>query len=487
MRSPRALSIRPPGGAKAMLGIGLAAVLGLSLLASAGASSHREAPLITEDPVSDNTDVYAFVAPDAPDSVTLISNFQGYQAPGGGPNYFRFGDDVLYSIHVDNDGDAQPDVTYEFRFTTTTVNPDTFLYATGPISDIEGSEWNRPQEYTVSRVEGGQRTVVASGLRTPPVNAGPRSTPDYENLAAQAIHDLPGGGKVFAGQRAEGFYGDVSAIFDLGGLRPLNEAHAIPLPNEDGVDIFSGYNVQSIAIQVPKADLVTAEEPVIGVWSTASRRKVRVFAQDNSSPPAHRGKWVQVSRLGSPLVNEAVIPLGLKDVFNTLQPAQDAGALSQPDPGNGVTIPLVQEPELAARIEGLYGVDTPPAPRNDLVAIFLTGIEGLNQPANVQPAEVLRLNTSIEPTPFADQDRLGLLAGQNDGYPNGRRPVDDVVDIALRAVAGGTPFTPDFNVAPNNALGDGVDGSTQPFLESFPYLGTPYQGYEYGGGPTSTP
>jgi hypothetical protein len=261
----------------------------------------------------------------------------------------------------------------------------------------------------------------------------------------------------------------------------LNEAHLIKQPTADGRDTLAGYNVHSISLQIPKSEILASGEPVIGVWSTASRRKVRVFAPSSASP-AHRGTWTQVSRLGSPLVNEVVIPLKLKDAFNTLTPSQDAGALAgvtAPPLSTEGPIPLVTDPLLAEQIEVLYpGVTTPPAPRNDLVSVFLTGIQGVNQPKNVKPAEMLRLNTSVTPTAFGQQNRLGFLAGQSDGFPNGRRVGDDVVDIALRAVAGGYPLTPDFNKAPNNALTDGANANDVPYLTQFPYLGLPHQGYE---------
>jgi hypothetical protein len=460
-------------GSRALIAGGLGSTLALSTLISADASSHREAPLISKDPVADNTDVYAFVDPDDSGMVNLISNFQGFQEPGGGPNYFEFGDDVLYEIHVDNNGDAVEDVTYEFRFTTNTVDPNTFLYATGAIETVNDRDWNRPQEYTVTRVKDGRRRTVAKNLRSAPANVGPRSTPDYEYLAQTAVHDLDDGGQVFAGQREEGFYADIASIFDLGALRPFLPGY--PDGNQ-GVDTFAGYNVQSIALQVPVKELTQGGEPVIGIWSTTSRQRVKVFSAGSQS---NRGDWVQVSRLGSPLVNEVVIPLGLKDAFNSLEPKDDAATLTgvkaKPYSTMG-DIPLVQDPILGAYIEQIYGLKIPDAKRTDLISIFLTGIEGLNQPANVKPAEMLRLNTSTEPTAFADRDRLGLLAGQNDGFPNGRRVGDDVIDIALRAVAGGTPLTPDFNEAPNNALGDGVDSNDRPYLEDFPYLATPHQG-----------
>ncbi|MGI8758149.1 MAG: DUF4331 domain-containing protein [Acidimicrobiales bacterium] len=457
----------------------MGALLGLSTLVSADASSHREAPMIAEDPPADNTDVYAFVAPDAPDSVTLIANYQGFQEPGGGPNYFEFGDDVLYEINVDNNGDAIADVTYEFRFTGTTVDPNTFLYATGPIDSIDDPDWNLPQEYTVTKVADGTRTNVAAGLRTVPANVGPRTIPDYPALAQEGIHDLGDDGKVFAGQREEGFFVDIAAIFDLGGLRPFNSAHTIPLPDEDGIDTFAGYNVQSIALQVPKSEVVNPDDPVVGIWATASRFQTEVLPGDGTAMT--QGPFVQVSRLGNPLVNEVVIPLKLKDAFNALEPVDDAGVLAgvqAPPYSTEGDIPLVTDPILGFYIEELYGIEVPPSPRMDLVSIFLTGIPGVNMPETVQPAEMLRLNTSVEPTPFDDQDRLGLLAGQPDGWPNGRRVVDDVVDIALRAVAGGTPFTPEFDKAPNNELTDGVNKNERPFLEHFPYLATPHQGYD---------
>ncbi len=487
MPEARTRGLRPPGK-RALLAAGVGLALGASTLVPANASSHREAPLIASDPTADNTDVYAFVAPDADDSVTLIANWYGFQEPGGGPNYYSFGDDVLHEIHVDHNGDAVADVTYEFRFTTLTQNPDNYLYANGAINDINGQAWNIPQDYTVTKVEDGQRTVLGEGLRTQPSNVGPRTTPDIEALADQATHALPSGGSVYAGQRAEGFYIDIASIFDRGGLRPFNDLHADPLPVEEGVDTFAGYNVNSIALQVPKAEVTNPDndDPVIGVWSTSSRQKVRVFSQNSGATPVERGRWVQVSRLGNPLVNEVVVPIKAKDAFNSIPPAADATVfptLSAPGQGSDEgPIPLVTDPILANQIEALYGVEVPPAPRDDLVSVYLTGIPDVNQPqttgAETVPAEMLRLNTATPPTPVAERSRLGFLGGDADGFPNGRRPGDDVTDISLRAVAGGYPLTPDFNEAPNNALTDGVNEPSTPYLGEFPYLGTPYQGYE---------
>lgn len=446
----------------ALLGVGMVA----ATLVPSGASSHREAPLITEDPVADNTDVYAFRSPDRPDTVTLIANWIPFEEPAGGPNFYNFGDDVLYQIHVDNNADAEPDITYEWRFTTKIQNPNTFLYNTGPITSIDDPDFNYRQFYDVSVVRGGVRTVLGSQLAVPPNNIGPRSTPTYEAVAAEGVHTL-GAIKTFAGQRDDPFYVDLGSAFDLLGLRPFNTAHKIPLPTAPGVDGLAGFNTHTIAIQVPISELTTAGQPIIGVYSQTKRQQTRVLAATGpGSAPRNFGSFVNVSRLGMPLVNEVVIPLGQKDRFNASEPRDDIQFL-----------PFVQNPEPARLIGALYPVDVPPAPRDDLVAIFLTGLPGLNKPANVKPSEMIRLNTSIPVT--ASPDALGVLAGDNQGFPNGRRLVDDVVDIELRALAGATPFTPPFNRVPNNSLGDGVNANDRPFLSVFPYVATPHQGYDH--------
>jgi hypothetical protein len=457
-------------------GLGAGLIFGAVILGVA--SSHREAPLISADPLADNTDVYAFVSPDAPDTVTLVANWIPLEAPNGGPNFYKFGDDVLYRINIDNDGDANDDIVYEFRFKTRTLNPQTFLYNTGPIASLDDPNFNVRQAYSVTRVDQRGRRVLGDNLSTPPVNIGPRSTPNYDQLADEAVHRLPDGSKVFAGQRDDPFFVDLGSVFDLLGLRPFNSAHLIPLSPAPGVDGLRGLNTHTIALQVPKRLLthdgsraIDASNPnsIIGVYSTTLRRKVRIDADDDDhfgKRDDDRDNWVQVSRLGMPLVNEVVIPLGRKDRFNASDPRDDRQFAS-----------LVLNPEPAALIPVLYpGVKVPAAPRNDLVAIFLTGVAGLNQPANVRPAEMIRLNMAVPPS--AAPNRLGLLAGQPDGFPNGRRLGDDVVDIELRALAGGTPFTASFNVAPNNVLGDGVDANDKAFLPNFPYVPSPFPGYE---------
>ncbi|MGI8915454.1 MAG: DUF4331 domain-containing protein [Chloroflexota bacterium] len=451
-------------------------------------SSHREAPEISRDPVADNTDVYAFVSPDRPDTVTLIANYIPLEEPNGGPNFYNFADDVLYTINIDNDGDSKPDISYQFRFNTQLRNLDTFLYNTGPITSLDSPNWNLRQFYTVTKVTAGSGKELGSGLPCPPCNIGPRSTPNYAALAQAALRTLPSGEVVFAGQRAEGFFVDVGSIFDLGGLRPFNAAHLIPLANMAGVNGLKGLNVHSIALQMPKAMLtrdgsiptaVAAAGSVIGVWATASRQK---STMRNGPPPAqHTGPWVQVSRLANPLINEVVVPLGKKDLWNSLTPADD-----------GQFIGGAQHPELAKLLPVLYPKVFPnlaglTAARADLVAILLTGIpSGIipgfqNFTGSTPGGDMMRLNMAIPPA--ASPNALGILGGDLAGFPNGRRVIDDVVTVELRAIAGATyplidkSYKPDAAAA---AVTQGVSPDNGPFLTSFPYLGTPNQGYEVG-------
>lgn len=447
----------------AMACLGVAA-LGAASLIPVRASSHREAPLISQDPLADNTDLYAFVSPSTPDKVTIIANFIPLEAPYGGPNFYKFDDNVTYAIKIDNNGDAREDVTYQFRFKTSVANGGTFLYNTGPITSLDSANWNVRQSYTVTRVLGsgglgGRTTILGKDLVTPPVNIGIRSTPNYEALAAAAVEDLGDGIRVFAGQRDDPFFVDLN-VFDL---------LAVPPADTDNTDSLAGYNVHTIAIEVPIASLTanhtrpaSASDPnaVIGVWSTASRPSVTVRSEGGEKAT---GTSVQVSRLGQPLVNEVVIPRAAKDIFNSLEPTEDAAAL-----------PYVLDPEVPKLLSLLFGIQSPPSPRNDLVTIFLTGIPGLNQPPGVRPAEMLRLNTGI--APVFTPNPLGVLGGDVAGFPNGRRLTDDVVDIALRAMAGATPLTPTFNTGINAQLGDGVGANDKPFLSVFPYVATPHAG-----------
>jgi Domain of unknown function (DUF4331) len=451
-------------------------------------SSHREAPEISKDPVADSTDLYAFVSPDKPDTVTLIANYIPLQSPAGGPNFYEFGDDVLYEIHVDNNGDGRADISYQFRFTTEVRDPDTFLYNTGPIESLSSPNWNRHQSCDVTVVSGFSGRTIGAGLACPPCNIGPLSTPDYAALAAQAVHGLGGGISVFAGQRAEAFYVDLGSIFDLGVLRPFANLHAtfgLPgLAAMPGVNATNHVNVHSIVIQVPISALTRSGHPTIGVWTTASRQRVRVWDADNGEN-VDSGPFRQVSRLGNPLVNEVLIPLGRKDQWNSLPPSDDklfAGYVTQP--GLAALLPVLYPgvfPNLAALVKS-------GKPRADLEAILMTGI-----PAGIIPgfqnftgpvvADMLRLNTSVKPTPAAKQSIYGLLGGDAGGFPNGRRVTDDVVAIELRAIAGVTYPLIDKKFTPDAAAGKLTDGLTPasvsaPSLGQFPYLGVPYSGFD---------
>jgi Domain of unknown function (DUF4331) len=439
------------------------AALGSGWYYTTQASSHREAPLISGDPLADNTDLYAFVSPVNSDRVTLIANFIPFEAPYGGPNFFKFDDNVLYEIMVDNDGDAVEDVTYQFRFKTQTLNANTFLYNTGTITSLDSAAFNVRQTYSLTRVVGPRRTgaatLLGSDLPTPPVNVGLRSTPNYAALAQAAVRQLPNNTQVFAGQRDDPFFVDLN-VFDL---------LAVPPADVDNSDSLAGFNVHTLALEVPITALTanggrpsSASDPnaVIGIWSTASRPSVTARAGGQESPSK---RYVQVSRLGHPLVNEVVIPRGTKDTFNAIEPTSDAAALE-----------FVVNPEVPKLLKALFNIDSPPTPRNDLVTIFLTGIPGLNQPQGVTPSEMLRLNVAIGPT--ANPNRLGVLAGDTAGFPNGRRLGDDVVDIAFRVMAGASPLTPSFNTGINAQLGDGVNANDVAFLPTFPFVGLPRAG-----------
>jgi hypothetical protein len=451
--------------------------------------------------VADSTDLYAFVSPDDPDSVTLIANYVPLQAPAGGPNFYEFGDEVLYAIHIDNDSNGGEDITFEFRFESEVAIPGTFLYNVGPIQSLDSPNWNRRQFYTVTRVDGSGRTVLGSHLACPPCNIGPLSTPDYEDLADAAVYELPGDVKVFAGQRAEGFYVDLGAIFDLGDLRPFQQLHnqfglniAELKTAAPGVNTTKGVNVHTIAIQVPKSSLTSdgsvptdpaGATSVIGVYTSASRQRVRV-RQSDEHDDVDAGPFVQVSRLGNPLINEVIIPLNKKDFWNTQRPQDDAQFAS-----------YVLHPELAGLLNALYPGAFPnlagyKPDRADLAAILMTGIPtgvvaGFQNFTGATQADLLRLNMAIGPT-TSGASNLGLVGLDPAGFPNGRRVFDDVVTIELRAIAGATIPLVDKGYLPDAAAGIVTDGLTagpsdltamgnESYLSHFPYLGIPYDGY----------
>ena len=474
------------------VGTGIGILLGCVLAGAVQASSHREAPQITAMPRVDGTDFYMFRSYEAgrQDFVTLLANYLPLQDAYGGPNYFDLEDDARYEIRIDNNGDAREDVTFRFGFSD--VLADQKVDAGGtmvsvPLKNIgaigpgaaDTANVNARQTYTLQIIRGDSRSGRAdaatdgngeSVLRKPVDNIGTKSIPDYASYANDHTYDVTipgcGDGRVFVGQRKEGFAVNLGAIFDLVNLNPLGPPNAVPNTIDDK-------NVTTLALEVPIACLVRAPETVIGGWTTALVPQVRLI---NPRPRFDRapgttleaGPFVQVSRLGMPLVNEVVIGLRDKDRFNSSEPKDDAQFAA-----------YVTNPTLPELLEALFpGTAVAPNlfPRTDLIAAFLTGISGLNQPSAVVQAEMLRLNTAIEPTPAAQQSTLGVLGGDLAGFPNGRRVGDDVVDAELRVAMGALIDDP--QVAPNNTapLTDGVAVSAADFDEAFPYLRAPIPG-----------
>ncbi len=507
---------------------------------SALASSHREAPFITGSPKVDGTDFYMFrsyegVAANGSggrsDYVTLLANYQPLQSPYGGPNYFQMDPNALYEIHLDNNGDAVEDITFQFRFknnlksiplTIGSASVPIPLIQAGTVANLNDAYLNVNETYDVKIVRGERRkslgtalTKSAGGSATfeKPVDyIGSKTIADYAGYAAKHIHTVtipgcPAGkdqGKVFVGQRQEGFAVNLGTVFDLVNapasflLDPANKDAA----GNGGKHIIQKANITTMAIEVHKDCLTAGSETVIGGWTTASVRQGRLI---NGSPAAGNdkvekagGAWTQVSRLGNPLVNELVIGLPDKDKFNASQPKDD-----------GQFLAYVSNPTLPALLSLVLGADVAPKnlPRTDLITTFLTGITGVNKPANPKASEMLRLNLAVPAVPFAGQNRLGVagnaLAGGTDnaGFPNGRRPKDDVVDIALVATVGGLCVINGDNDAlklnsvpgiagltsackPSSVplgakaadIHDAVDQATVPFLPGFPYLNTPNSG-----------
>ena len=466
----------------------LAAALGA--VAIGAGSSHREAPLTSLDPTADNTDVYAYVANDAQDAVTLVANWVPFEDPAGGPNFYRFDDRAHYYINVDNTGDGKPDIRYLFQFTTRTIDPNSFLYAKPTVDSIDSPNLNVQQSYSVTKEtwKGDKMTssnVIANDVPVAPNNVGPKTMPNYGALADQAIKPVQGGGKVFAGQRDDPFFVDLGATFDALTIRNGTGNAG------GGKDDLAGYNIHSIVLQVPKSQVTkdgkgvsgpSDSNAVVGVWSSTDRQRLQASgaavakagkgvknhkghkgrkAQSDDPSKGNKHDFIQVSRLGNPLINEVVIPLGLKDQFNATQPADDAKNYGK----------FVLNPELARLINVLYpGLNVPETDRTDIVQALLTGLPGKTQIApNPAAADTLKLNLGVPPAQNAS--RFGVLGGDLAGFPDGRRLGDDVVDIEERVVAGALKG----NDVP---LGDGVDQNDKPFLTAFPYLAPPTAGLD---------
>ncbi|MFI5755887.1 DUF4331 domain-containing protein [Streptomyces sp. NPDC051569] len=490
----RKIPARPAERALATLGtlalVTATALTGLTPGVSS-ASSHREAPLTAGDPKADNTDVYAFTSPDKPDTVTLVADWIPFQEPNGGPNFYPFANDARYNIKIDGNGDGKPDSTYTWTFTDHIRDAaHQFLYNTGVVKSLDDETLNFRQTYSLTVTDaGGSTKTLVKDAPAAPSNVGKASMPDYASLSRQAIVPLPdGGGQTYAGQASDPFFLDLR-IFDLlygGNLK------------ESGHNTLAGYNVNTIALQVPKKALAlggdATRNPVIGVWATTDRQGAavagdgskggegsRATADDAKGERGGPGKggeagWHQVSRLGNPLVNEVVIPLKYKDAFNSVSPYQDHTITPVVD--------AVKDPILPPIVQSIYGVPAPATPRNDLVEIFLTGIckacgpikadlnsQLLNADADKKafvPSEELRLNMSVPPT--SSPNRLGVLAQDLAGFPNGRRLDDDVVDIELQALEGAAQTG---KIVPAFAAGDGVDTPYRRPRSSFPYVALP--------------
>ena len=454
---------------------GLARALVTALAAGAIAvavgvgSSHREAPLTSLDPTGDDTDVYAFTAKDAPGALTVVANWIPFEDPAGGPNFYRFDDRAHYYINVDNTGDGAWDVRYLFTFHTKIGNKSTFLYALPGVQSISDPKLNVKQFYDVTRLRYRKGRVVSAkivgrNLPVAPNNVGPKTIPDYDKVANEAIKSLSGGGKVFAGQREDPFFVDLGATFDGINLRNATGNAG------GGKDDLAGYGVHSIVLQVPEVAVTRDGKPVagadapnavIGVWSSTERRRLQVTASASAAKRAT--DWVQVSRLGNPLVNEVVIPLKDKDKFNRTQPQDDAKNYGK----------YVVNLHLAAVLNQLFNLGIKETGRTDIVQALLTGIPKVTQidptAKNPVPADTLKINLGVPP---ADKEnRFGVIGGDNAGFPNGRRLGDDVVDIELRVVGG-------YLIGKKLPLGDGVDKNDVDFLSSFPYVAPLKSGFD---------
>ena len=497
------------------------------------ASSHREAPGVTEIPKVDNTDVYAFRSyePGRQDYVTIISNFQPGENPGDGPNYYTMDPDAVYEIHIDSNGDAKEDLTYQFKFSNQLSSPKGItlnvggvdqsiaLRHIGPISSANDADLGEREIYTVTQITGDKRSggrgqLTSGGSATfvkPFDNAGNKSVPNYPAYANQFVYNnvaIPGcatQGRVFAGQRAEYFAVNLGPIFDLVNFVPIQGApdpvysSGAPFPggitqSQDNQELIGKKNVTSLAIEIPIACLKGVGNGVIGVWSTASLPQARFLrpTPNTRMSDLHGGALVQVSRLGMPLVNEVVIGLPEKDLFNAAKPTQDGALASYV---TNPTFPAILDALFRAPVNATLGTsftNLAPTnfPRNDLVATFLTGIETLNKQSTVTPSEMLRLNMGVNPTPQASQKTLGVVADDLAGFPNGRRPGDDVVDIVLRVAMGrlchpvpiaGTPTnlglcTPAQAPTGTVAYTDGAPSNAANIQNAFPYLNAPLRG-----------
>jgi uncharacterized protein DUF4331 len=439
--------------------LAVAAFAGLGPVAST-ASSHREAPLVSAEPAIDATDLYAFVPESAPNKVALVGSWIPFEEPAGGPNFYLWAERTNYDINIDNDGDALADVVYRWRFRTHRRNPDSFITNNGPVTSLDDENLLIYQTYDLTRIKNGHVTLLLDDAPVVPSHIGDASMPGYNADLFDAGMVSAGNGRTsWVGQSDDAFFLDLR-VFDLLYGGDFGEA---------GDDTLDGFNVNTMVLQVPKSQLRGPADGVIGVWTTASRRSIRIQGSDGSVEM--RGPFVQVSRLGMPLVNEVVVPIGFKDYFNGSNPRGDAAYL-----------PKVNDPELPHLISAVYGTVFPDVPdsnpakagvqRADLVKVFLTGLPGLNRPTHIRKSEMLRLNMDVPPC-TSDCSVLGAIDGDVAGFPNGRRLSDDIIDVALRVVMGVLLPGHDTDA---DGLADGVGMNDGAFNASFPYVAYPHSG-----------
>jgi len=461
--------------------LGAAAVAALaagSLAVTSGSgSSHREAPSILGDPTADNTDLYAFTAPDAPGSLTIVSNWIPFEDPSSGPYFGKLDPRARYYVKIDNTGDGREDVAYRWQFAQRFRNPSSFLYAAPTVESVDDPDINFVQTYDLYREtyrRGKLRRVrkIGSDVPVAPDNVGPKTIPNYPAVSAGAVRTLSNGTRTFVGPADDPFFIDLAVIFDGINIdRPGRPG--IGLGNQGGgKDDVAGYNTHSFALQIPEADVTRngrsvsgadAANAVVGLWTTTERRRVSVLRHKGKRRA--RGSWVQVSRLGNPLINEVIIPIGLKDSYNRTEPADDAANF-----GAGALAP-----EPAKLLNALFGLGVKETDRTDIVQALLTGVPGLTQiGSSPVPADTLKVNLGVPPS--ASPNRFGVLAGDTAGFPNGRRLSDDVVDIELRVIAGAllTPAQGGKQIP----LGDGVDVNDKPFRPAFPYVALPDSAFD---------
>jgi Domain of unknown function (DUF4331) len=457
-----------------VLGAATAAALAASSLAVTGVlgSSHREAPKILADPTADNTDVYAFTAADAPHSLTVVANWIPMEEPAGGPYFGKLDPRARYYVKIDNTGDGREDVAYRWQFKQRFRNPESFLDAAPTVDSVDDPDINFVQTYDLYRetYRKGHRSTrrIAHDVPVAPANTGPKTVPDYAKVSAGAIHALPGGGKTFVGPADDPFFLDLNTVFDGLNIDKPGRPN-VGLGNQGGgKDDVSGYNTHSFVLQVPESHVTRDGGPVadaksgnavVGVWASTERRRVSVRRGN------HRGdRWVQVSRLGNPLINEVVIPIGQKDKFNRTSPANDAANFGK----------YVVNPEVARLLNALFKLGVKETNRTDIVQALLTGVPGLTQIGDKPAAaDTLKLNLGVPPS--ATPNRFGVLANDLAGFPNGRRLGDDVTDITLRVVAGAL-LKPEQG-GKQIPLGDGVDQNDKAFRSSFPYVALPNDGF----------